>query len=55
MKNYMKSTIALVVLMLSAASTWAQGTFDTTITLDGARPTVAPGTVEPQISNGVAR
>ena len=54
MKNYMKSTIALVVLMLSAASTWAQGTFDTTITLDGARPTVAPGTVEPQIANGVA-
>lgn len=54
MKNYMKSTIALMVLMLSAASTWAQGTFDTTITLDGAKPTVAPGTVESQISNNVA-
>ena len=54
MKNYMKSTIALVVLMLSAASAWAQGIFDTTIMLDGARPTVAPGTVEPQIANGVA-
>ena len=54
MKNYMKSTIALMALMLSVTSAWAQGTFDTTITLDGAKPTVAPGTVESQISNNVA-
>ena len=55
MKNYMKSIIAMVALMLCSASVWAQGTFDITITLDGGTPPATPGTVVPQgISDGVA-